>query len=99
MAKNRSAAEAFNIAGSKSARSTTERSKSGSASSPAPRKTLAPNAQTVSTAKKQAAGAETQRLTANVPVELLTKLRERAFKENRSLTNIVLDALEQYLKD
>ncbi len=94
MAKNRSAAEAFNIAGSKTARKT-----SAPASSPAPRKTLARNAQTISTAKKQAAGAETQRLTANVPVELLTKLRERAFKENRSLTNIVLDALEQYLKD
>ncbi len=94
MAKNRSAAEAFNIAGSKTARKT-----SAPASSPAPRKTFARNAQTISTAKKQAAGAETQRLTANVPVELLTKLRERAFKENRSLTNIVLDALEQYLKD
>ncbi len=94
MAKNRSAAEAFNIAGSKTARKT-----SAPASSPSPRKTLARNAQTISTAKKQAAGAETQRLTANVPVELLTKLRERAFKENRSLTNIVLDALEQYLKD
>ncbi len=94
MAKNRSAAEAFNIAGSKTARKT-----SAPASCPSPRKTLARNAQTISTAKKQAAGAETQRLTANVPVELLTKLRERAFKENRSLTNIVLDALEQYLKD
>ena len=94
MAKNRSAAEAFNIAGSKTARKT-----SAPASSPAPRKTLARNGQTISTAKKQAAGAKTQRLTANVPVELLAKLRERAFKENRSLTNIVLDALEQYLKD
>jgi hypothetical protein len=105
MAKNRSAAEAFSIAGTKSARPAAPEGQRSESASPtrAEEKAQLPmqggNVQTTSSAKRQAPGVKTRALTVHIPVELMRKLRERAFQEERSMTNVAIEALERYFEE
>lgn len=99
MARTRSAADAFDIAGSKTA-STARTAKA--ATEPAsraaqPQPEPAPRV-TAKTQKRQANGEDRRAVTAYIPRDLFNDLRAKTCEEDCSITNVVIDALELYLR-
>ena len=97
MAKTRPAADAFKIAGTKSA------ARAKTAAEPTVetsrgKESKAPARVTAKTQKRQANGADRRAVTVYLPRELFNKLREEASAQDSSLTNVAIEAFERCLK-
>lgn len=50
-----------------------------------------------SSARTRRDGGDFERFNAYVPVELMTRVRERAFRERRSVSDVLTEALERWV--
>ena len=114
MAKNRSASEAFSIAGTKSAKVRAMKEASAPAgpapaaqaeashaqAGPAVEETVSERTMkgSTSTKKRQAVGADRRAVTVYLPRDLYNRLRMATIEQDCSMTNLMIEALEDHLR-
>ena len=97
MAKTRPAADAFKIAGTKSAAPAKTAVKPATEATPEVAQDVAAPRVTAKTQKRQANGETRRSVTAYLPLDLYKDLRAEAFSKDCSMTNIIIEALENQL--
>lgn len=96
MAKSKTRAEAFSIAGARNAAETVTESTETPVAAQNEGGTVRNNGQSRDTLKKQADGVETRQVTVYLPTNLYKQLRIDAVEQDASMTNIVIRLLKEH---